>query len=479
MNPVLLIAIPLTAAFISIMIKEKAKFVLLLTALINAGLLLTLQQGEYIIGGFKVPYGINLTLDSYSTIGVIALNILFVLLVAVNFNKLEKFSIAVLVAMAGLNGLILTGDLFNLFVFIEISSIAAYVITTQTKKYLSSFQYLVIGSIGSSLYLLGLILLYSMVGSLNLYDIISRITSMNLSATQLLIPFLMMFIGLGVESKLFPFNSWVKGILENANSLIGALITSLYALTIMFVFGRIIVELFSLSGAFFNIIVATAIITLIVGEISAFSSSKLREMLLFSAIGQAGLITILFAYDLTSLAVLLILGNAVSKFILFTVAGKIAEQDENDELENIKGVFANHMALGLSFSIASLSTIGIPLFFGFVVKINTLVALFNSSKGAIAAMILIVSIVEGAYFMRALVKMWNSGSEGEKPSIEAASGMKLKAKYSTVLILSTLSIMLIVLGVLPDLYVDFVNNASSALMNSHPIEVFGKIGGLK
>lgn len=479
MNPVLLIVIPLVAAFISVMIKEKAKFILVIAAITNVGILITLQLGDYTIGGFKAPYGINLTLDGYSIIGVISLNILFLLLVVVNFQRLEKFSIVVLISMAGLNGMILTGDLFNLFVFIEISSIAAYIITTQNKNYVQSFQYLVIGGIGSSLYLLGLILLYSMTGTLNLYDIASRIVSMNLTGAELLIPFLLMFIGLGVESKLFPLNSWVKGILENANSLVGALISSLYALTIMFVFGRIIVDLFSFSEGLFKIIIVTGVITLIVGEVSAFSSNKLREMLLFSTIGQAGLIIILFAYDFTSLGILLIIGNAISKFVLFTIAGRIAEENENDEIENIKGIFAKHKILGLCFSIASLSMIGIPLFFGFIVKLNMLVALFNDGRSLLAAVILIVSIVEGAYFMRALVKMWNSGNEGEKPSLGAAIDMKLKAQATTLLIISSLSVILIVFGIFPDLYANLANHGSSALMNSHPIELLGKIGGIK
>ena len=168
MNAVLLIAVPLLAAFISILVKKFSPYILLVVSFASIMALQYVDAGEVILGGFEAPYGINLVVDTYSLTGLYIVNVLFFLVVALNGLKFQKLSSVLLVSLAGLNGLLLTGDLFNLFVFIEISGIAAYLITTTNKKPLATFNYLVAGTVGSSLYLMGLIILYAMFGTLNM-----------------------------------------------------------------------------------------------------------------------------------------------------------------------------------------------------------------------------------------------------------------------------------------------------------------------
>ena len=239
MSAILLIAVPLLAAFISILFKKASPYILLIVSFASVVLLGYLELEVVTIGGFSAPYGINLVLDSYSLIGLYIVNSLFFLVVALNCVKFKKVSTILLVALAGLNGLLLTGDLFNLFVFIEVSGIAAYIITTTNKKPLATFNYLVAGTVGSILYLLGLIILYAMFGTLNMADMANEIANSGVIAFATAFPFLLMFIGLGVEAKLLPLNSWAKGILGNSNKLTGPMIASVYAAAIGFVFGRL------------------------------------------------------------------------------------------------------------------------------------------------------------------------------------------------------------------------------------------------
>ncbi|PKK96546.1 MAG: NADH-ubiquinone oxidoreductase, partial [Tenericutes bacterium HGW-Tenericutes-3] len=166
MSAILLIAIPLLAAFLSILSKKIAPILLLLVGAANIVLLMFVPSGIVIIGGFEMPFGINLFLDSYARIALYLVNGLFFIVTILNVVEYKKLSSILLVALAALNGLLLTGDLFNLFVFLEIASIAAYLISTTNKKPLSTFNYLVIGTVGSSLYLFGLMILYGMFGTL-------------------------------------------------------------------------------------------------------------------------------------------------------------------------------------------------------------------------------------------------------------------------------------------------------------------------
>jgi len=166
-NPVLLIAFPLLFSFLPTLFKKWEKASLVSVILFNIIALFFIEKGVYNIGGWEAPFGINLVLDNYSFIGVLIVNLVFALSVLISFESIGKYSIVLLISLASLNGMILTGDLFNLFVFMEIGAISAYILSSITKKYKFTFNYLVIGTLGSGLYLLGTIILYGIFGSLN------------------------------------------------------------------------------------------------------------------------------------------------------------------------------------------------------------------------------------------------------------------------------------------------------------------------
>ena len=175
-NPVLLVAIPLLFAFVAVFLKKIDKALLLAAAVLNVAAAVFLAatfDGLRIIeiGGFAPPFGISLVLDEYSLIGVALLNGIFAAMLLMSSKLVQKHATIFLVSLAALNGMILTGDLFNLFVFMEIAAISAYIFTAMEKGYKHSFNYLVVGTLGSVLFLFGIILLYNIFGSLNMFDI--------------------------------------------------------------------------------------------------------------------------------------------------------------------------------------------------------------------------------------------------------------------------------------------------------------------
>lgn len=460
-NPVLLIAIPLLIAFISILGKKIAPFLLLLVSLFNIVYLFFVDFGTHYIGGFTAPYGISLVLDKYSFFGLLVVNILFLLILVVNYHKVVKMATPLIIALAGLNGLLLTGDLFNLFVFIEISGIAAYIITSTNKKPLATFHYLVIGTVGSGLYLLGLILLYSITGTLNMNEMAVRLADVN--AVNVILPFTLMFIGLGVEAKLLPFNSWVKGILENANSLVGQLISSTYAAAILLLIGRLLTDVFVIADNLLLVFTILATLSLIAGEIAAFRANKLREMLLFSSVAQSGLVILLILNGVMSWAMLLIAANAVSKFILFGISAHIAHETGSDSFESVKGLFSNNKVLGIAYTVAALSVSGLPLFVGFIIKFNFLTNLFMLNQAWLVAVILITSVIEGAYFVKSIITLWYSKEE---------TNYVLKNNFFMKYITFILALLLIVFGVYYTPATDYSQDAINDLNNNEIVNVF-------
>jgi multicomponent Na+:H+ antiporter subunit D len=471
MSPVLLIVLPLLLAFVSTLFSSQKKNLLILASLVNVALVFMIENGEVMIGGFQPPFGISLLIDGYSAFALTVVNLLFFGFVLINVTKVKKYATVGLILLTGINGMILTNDLFNLFVFIELTAIATYILTTNDESYKSTFQYLVIGVVGSGIYLLGLMSLYNIAGTLNLSDLMLLISINVVSVKSLTIPFLFMFIGLAVEVKMIPVNGWVKTILSRADEMVGPMVGSILAGTYLFVFGRIATELFTLNETITTVIVVLSLVTLITGEAMAFSSKKIREIILYSSIAQAGLITILFMSNLTYLAVLAVLSNVLSKFVMYYTSGKL-----NDEMDNLKGVFIKNKCVGIPFTISALSIVGFPLFIGFYVKMNSLYSLIIMEEYLIPAIILITAVVEGAYFIRLIVKLWNPSNEGVKSNIEDAVDLNIEVPVLNRVVMAVIVVTIITFGFMPTPLKDFSVEANS-LNESSVITEIETLGG--
>ena len=413
MSPVLLIVVPLLTAFISIMVKKFSAYLLITVVLFNLIILFFLDNGFVFLGGFDQTItnnvlGINLLLDTYSRIALWLINGLILIIACLNIKNYKPYSSILLLATAGLNGLILTNDLFNFFVFLEISGIAAYLITSSNKKPVSTFHYIVMGILGSSLFLFGVAILYAMTGTLNMVIMADRIQTAN-NYKEFILPFILMFIGLGVEVKILPFNSWVKGVLSHSNTFSGPMIASVYAGAMSFVMGRLITNIFSFEGTLLVVVTAILVLGIIVGDLMAFSSSKVREILLFSSIAQAGIIALLFVNGIIIWAVYLIIANALSKAVMFFIINKASKVIGSDETDYLKGLFINNKLIGLIFTLVTLSVMGLPLLAGFIIKLNFLIELASLGQITIIIILLTASIIEGIYFVRLIIKLWYQG----------------------------------------------------------------------
>lgn len=459
MNPVWLIALPLGLAFLGIFAGKLSKVFLWISSIINVTLSFFIFNGNgiesYIIGGWAPPYGINLVVNDITRLFLLTINIIFLLALMTTsaevIKKPEKNSIAFMLSLAAVNGILLTGDLFNLFVFLEISAVAAYIMAssgTEAVSKLASFKYLILGSIASSFYLLGVVVIYASTGTLNMADVVSKVTSMN--PDVLLVAGLLMIVGLGVETKLFPFNGWAPDVYANASGRSSTILASVLPIAMISAFLRIIVFMIN-SGKLNELTIILGVITAVVGEILAFSQKRMKKMLAYSSIAQAGIILTMIGIGSSKSLIgasMLVLNNGFGKLLLFSVASQIMLVVGSDNIDDISGIGRKSPLLSLLFGAGALTIAGMPLFFGFRSKLYIISATIDKSAW-IPAIILITAAIEATYYFRwifNLVKPYAKLSEKRTP---IPFGLALAGLIAVFII--------IIFGILPQSSLDFFN----------------------
>jgi len=467
LNPVLLIAIPLGLAFISVIFSKVKAWFLVVGTIACSVLVFFVESGETAIGGFRLPFAISLVVDDYTMIAVATVNILLLAVLAVSYKKASAYSTVLLAGLAGLNGMVMTGDLFNLFVFMEITAISAYIISSEGKKPEKSFNYLVIGSIGSVLYLLGLILLYGIAGTLNMAEMSEMIPG--LTATAVILPVFLIFLGISVEAKLLPMSGWVRGVLGNSNSFTGPILATVYSSAALFVFGRLFSQILVMEKAISTVIVIIALITFISGQAAAFRSRSIRKVLLFSSIAQAGLAAALFVTGFVFPAVLVIVNNAIGKFVMFATAGRLDEEYGTDDYIGLRGAFCSNIVAGSAFTISALSITGIPLLFGFYAKLNVLAAYLNQGTYFVPAVILAGTVIEAAYFIRIIIRLWAPGREGEQADASESVGARKIFSFTEGMAVVIAALLIILSGILPDSAGKLIGGEKGLLGDEGPV----------
>lgn len=431
-NPILLILVPLATAFlipiVSLVWKESAKYLALLAVLFNVILSSSLIFGKNVIpthitiAGYKAPIGIDLLVGHLGVLFALIISIIgFLALVYslqyIDKEKTKQYYMAFLLLITGTTGMILTNDIFNLFVFFEIVCISSYILVAynQNRNGLeASIKYLILGSVGSILFLIAIAFIYMKLGTLNLADISDKVGMLDVKSKLLIM--VLLITGLGVEGAIFPLNSWLPDAHSSAPSTISALLSGFVIEVALIVIIKLVYSVFHISSALVLLSII-GIITLIVGEFAAFRQQNIKRALAFSSIGQIGLI--LFALSLNSKAGLeagmfQIINHALSKSLLFLVTGYMIVRTGSYLYKDYKGIVKKMPISAFLFAIGALSLIGVPPFLGFFSKLQILFA--AASTGSVLNMvlmggILLGTIIEAAYLFKIVIVMF---SESEK-----------------------------------------------------------------
>jgi len=487
-DPVLLIAVPLGLAFaiplFALFWKAAVKYIppvaLAFNLVVSLLLLPRVLENSIIvsIGGWQPPFCINLVAGPVGVLfsTIIALVGLLVSVYALDYIKegaTEKYHMLYLLLLTGATGVVLTGDIFNLFVFFEILCISSYSLVAYLRDKASiesAVKYLIQGAVGSSLLLIGIGLLYGLFGTLNMADIAQSIRSV--SPVSVFVPMVLIVAGLGIEAAIFPLNAWLPDAHSSAPSSISAILSGIAIEVGLYAVVRVIFTIFG-AQSFLPFLALLGILTLLVGEMCAFCQNNIKRMLAYSSIGQIGLILFALAiatsYGVTS-GLFQLVSHTLSKALLFLAAGYMIYRAGSMEISALEGMGKKMPLTCLAFTIGVFSLVGLPPFIGFPSKFLIVRAALATKETyfiVLLGLALLGTVIEGAYFFRIIQVLYFKG-EKSNPGREEAPVVALIPMFIFV-------VLIVVVGIYPKLVNEVLNSAASEFLNR--LDYIGSILG--
>jgi multicomponent Na+:H+ antiporter subunit D len=429
---------------------------------------------RYFFGGWAPPVGIEFVYDGLSGFFLLVINIVAFVVLVYSKNptikelpsKIVPYYALVMLMMVGFNGMILTGDLFNLYVFLEISSLSSYALISigNKKASYSAFRYLIIGTVGGTLYLFGVGFLYTVTGTLNLIDMSSLLPSLA-ESRAVFTALVLMVVGIGIKAAVFPMHGWLPEAYSNTASGTTTLIAPIGTKVAAYVLFRLFFYLFGIEIAdtivpITYIVGALASIGILYGSIMAISQTDLKRMLAYSSVSQIGYI--ILGLSLANPwgfagALLHVLNHAVMKASLFMVSGNLMYKTGNTDITKFNDSYRKKYPITMaSFTVAAISMVGLPPLAGFFSKWYLVLGTVENSNWIFLAVILVSSLLNAVYFFRIIEKVYMKNSvAGQEVADESP---KDEAPSSMIWPLAILAVSLFVIGLFNALIVGFLMN---------------------
>ena len=424
----LIVILPLVVSFFVFLSNwwlKKTGYLLALTALfccllLSIGILdLVIASGviHYRLGGWLPPWGIEYYVDTLNAIMLVLVSFLSFLTAVFSRKSVEieipekgaLFWALYLLLMTGLLGIIVTGDLFNLFVLLEVASLSGYVLIAvgEKRSLFASFRYVVIGTMGASFYLLGVGYLYITTGSLNMVDL-SLLLPKLYTSKVVLAGFIFILIGLGIKTALFPLHGWLPDAYTYAPTAVSAAVAPLMTKVMAYAILRIMFTVFKAEFPVTvievtDVMVWTGTLAMLVGGVMALSQSDFKRMLAYVIVAEIGyIIGGIGVANATALkgAVFHIINDAVMMACLFMVAGLIVYKTKGHRIDNFIGFFRVMPVTAVVFTVGALAVIGVPPTCGFFSKWYLLLGGIEDHQWIFVAALLICTLINVALFFR-------------------------------------------------------------------------------
>lgn len=493
--PVILITVPILSALLILLLGwHDRRFcypITLATILFQfvggiALLIEVMRQGtiHYHIGGWAPPLGIEFVIDTFN--GYILPIILFLAVAAAVYarrsveneiepEKIVSFYVLFQLLVTGLVGMTITGDIFNLYVFLEISSIAAYTLIASTRRpraCVAALNYLILGSIAGGFVLLGIGNLYVATGTLNMADI-ARLLPASYGLATVHTAFLLLVIGFSIKVALFPLHLWLPDAYTEAPSAVTVLISTVMAKVSVYAMFRVVFSVF--TTAYFvetvpvtELILLIAAVAIVAGAVLAIAQDDLKRMLAYSSVSQIGYIV--FALGVANQialegGLLHILGHAVMKGCLFMVAGVIIYRLGTSRFSDLKGVAATMPVTCATFALAGASMIGVPPTIGFASKYYLVMGALEAGYWVYAAVLLAGSLLAVGYIWRFIeVAYFSASSHHEDGGDHCPAPAVREAPLSMLVPMVVLGFLCLLLGIFVEPIMEIVSPAVSLLL---------------
>ena len=376
---------------------------------------------SYLMGSWPVPWGIEYRVDALNAymllivagIGAIVMTFGRVIVesrIRLPENKQPWFYTAYLLCLTGLLGITITGDAFNVFVFLEISSLSSYVLISigrDRRALTAAYQYLIMGTIGATFILIGIGLLYVMTGTLNMGDLAARIPAVADTRT-VRAAFAFLTIGVSLKLALFPLHLWLPNAYAYAPSVVTAFLAATATKVAVYVLLRFFFTIFGAKFSFEamqldKVLLPLALVGIFSASVVAIFQTNVKRMLAYSSVAQIGYmilgISLVSVTGLTA-GISHLFNHALMKGALFMALGCVSFRVGAAELDRMAGVGrAMPWTMG-AFVIGGLSLIGVPLTAGFVSKWYLIVGALEKGWWPVAVLVLVTSLLAVIYIWR-------------------------------------------------------------------------------
>jgi len=487
--PILQVIVPLMAAPLCLFLTRSR--LVWLFALIVSGLAflissLLLQQVMasgtiiYELGGWDAPWGIEYRIDQLNAFLLLIISAVstVVLLAAHTSIKQEipadrhtLFYILYLLSLAGMLGIVATGDAFNVFVFLEITSLSAYALIALGKDrraLWASYQYLIMGTIGATFILIGIGLMYQMTGTLNMYDLSQRLPEVAHTRT-VFTAFAFVIVGVCLKLALFPLHLWLPNAYAYAPSIVTAFFAATATKVAVYLLIRFTFSVFGLSFSFTALplqmlFVVLGLLGIFAASFAAIYQKNVKHLFAYSSIAQIGYMIVGFSVSTTAglMATLLHMFNhALMKGALFLALAAVVYRIGSAQLSQFNGLGRQMPYTMAAIVIGGLSLIGVPLTVGFVSKWYLVLATIENGWWPVAVLILLGSLLAIVYVWRIVEAAYF------KPPLAGRESIK-EAPLSLLIPTWTLVIANIYFGIDTRLSVQVAQSAAQSLFGVSP-----------
>jgi len=372
------------------------------------------------------PVGINLVCDGLTRLLLLVLGmvvfaaIVFSLRYMRRFTDRPRYYCLFFLMVAGMNGVVLTGDIFNLYVFLEVASVASYALVAfgcESEELEASFKYIIQSAVASGLILIGIGILYNITGTLNMAQIAAILSEQGSNSAAILAA-CFFFVGFGLKAGMVPFHAWLPDAHPSAPAPISAMLSGLFIKAVgVYSLCRLFFSVFGVADnpAYANVLVTMGMTSMVIGVLMAIGQWDLKRLLAFSSISQMGYVVfglgiggwVLSHGGARYVAGLAVFGglfhlfnHAAFKSLLFLCSGALEYATGTRKLKEMGGLLRRMPVSAGCLRIGALSISGIPPFNGFWSKLFIVIACVAAKLYILAAATAAVSFMTLLLFVK-------------------------------------------------------------------------------
>ncbi|MFV9838486.1 MAG: proton-conducting transporter membrane subunit [Aaplasma endosymbiont of Hyalomma asiaticum] len=381
----------------------------------------------YKVGGWGSPYGIELRVDLLSATMLLVVTFIGVMSTVYGIHpsrkeipseKVAKFYAIFLLSLGGLLGILVSNDAFNVYVFLEVASISAYVLVAMggsAGALVSAFEYLIIGTVGATFYLLGVGFIYASTGTLNMGDMFAILQSLEVVDKALCVGAFFVILGLLMKAALYPFHGWLVRAYSTSPSFIAVFFSGTATKVMIYLIIRVVYNVFGAHLVFTELpfgklLVTLAAFAVVSASIFAVMSKEMKDMLAYSSVANIGCIILAICtntYSGLAAAVVYMVNHSIVKSALFMVSGGISYHFGKENVNKCVSLSKVMPSVAMAYVLLSLSLVGIPPTMGFIAKWHMLSSFADAkvwegivalAAGSICSVIYTWKVMEYLYF---------------------------------------------------------------------------------